>query len=65
MKKNHLKLLQRPGNSPDMNPIESLEDILKDEIHKNLCNQQNSDYRTFDSYLVSLWKNYGLVCFIN
>ena len=34
MKKNHLKLLPWPGNSPAMNPIESLWNILKDEIHK-------------------------------
>ena len=34
MKKNYLKLLPWPDNSPDMNPTESLLDVLKDEIHK-------------------------------
>ena len=34
MKKNHLKLLPWPGNSSDIDPIKSLWNILKDEIHK-------------------------------
>ena len=34
MKKNHFKSLPWPGNSPAMNPIKSLWDVLKDEIHK-------------------------------
>ena len=34
MKKNHLKVLPWPGNSRNMNPIESLWDVLKDEIHE-------------------------------
>ena len=34
MIKNHLKLPLWPGNSPDMNPIKSSWDVLKDEIHK-------------------------------
>ena len=31
---NYIKLLLWPGNSPGMNPTESLWDILKDEIHQ-------------------------------
>ena len=34
MKKNHLKLLPWLGNSPDMNSIESLWNVLKDKIHE-------------------------------
>ena len=30
---NKIRVLKWPGSSPDMNPIESLWNILKDEIH--------------------------------
>ena len=33
-RENDVKLLPWPGNSPDMNPIEELWSILKNEIHK-------------------------------
>ena len=32
-KTNKIKVLKWPGNSPDMNPIESMWNQLKDEIH--------------------------------
>lgn len=31
--KKNIRVLKWPGNSPDMNPIETLWDLLKDEIH--------------------------------
>ncbi len=33
-KENEVSMLQWTGNSPDMNPIENLWDVLKDEIHQ-------------------------------
>ena len=36
MKKNHFKLPPWPGNSPALNPIESLWDVLRDKIHEVL-----------------------------
>ena len=33
-RENDVELLPWPGNSPDMNPIDGLWSILKDEIHK-------------------------------
>ena len=54
-KTNKIKVLKWPGNSPDMNPIESMWNQLKDEIHNH--NHQSSTDREAYPGLVSLAKD--------
>ena len=51
MKTNHLKILPWPGNSPDMNPIESLWDVLKDETHEIPI----TDKTQLTEHLIRVW----------
>lgn len=48
---NDVQLLPWAGNSPDMNPIESLWDILKDEIHKEPITTK----QTLIQRLIQVW----------
>ena len=48
---NKIRMLKLHGNSPDMNPIENLWNILKDEIHAELINRK----RELMQSLILVW----------
>ena len=48
---NNIELLPLAGNSPDMKPIESLWNILKDEVRR----EQNTTKRALRERLIMVW----------
>ena len=51
MKKNHFKLPPWPDNSPALNPIESLRDVLRDETYEVLITNKTQ----LIERLISVW----------
>jgi len=55
LRDNNMRVLKWPGNSRGMNPIESLWDILKHEIHSEPTNKPLITKNELTELLVKVW----------